>query len=57
MTAYIEDMTVVPNHNQIDLPKVSINVSTSEGDMRLTAPDMDTHKTWVEVIYKYYIYI
>ncbi|CAO3611389.1 unnamed protein product [Cunninghamella blakesleeana] len=47
-SAYIEDMNVVPNHNQIDLPKVSINVSTSEGDMRLTAPDMDTHKTWVE---------
>jgi hypothetical protein len=47
--ALIQDMKVVPNGTDQHLP-ASIQVTTSEGDMKLTAPDMETHATWVEVI-------
>ncbi|ORX57468.1 hypothetical protein DM01DRAFT_1227432 [Hesseltinella vesiculosa] len=51
-SAYIETIQVVPNQLHaagINVPDVSICVMTSDGEMKLTAPDMATHKTWVEV--------
>ncbi|CAO3590592.1 unnamed protein product [Absidia cylindrospora] len=48
-SAFIESMKVVPNPDEhLGSPQVSIQVSTSEGDMNLTAPDMNTHNTWAE---------
>ncbi|KAI8074823.1 hypothetical protein BC940DRAFT_343275 [Gongronella butleri] len=52
-SAYIQGMRIVPNHHQaagMDVPDVSISVTTSDGEMQLTAPDDATHKTWVDAL-------
>lgn len=56
--ALIENITAVPDFstNPEGLPNVSLLIQTSHRQLKLTAPSMEKHDDWFEVIWPSYIF-
>lgn len=53
MIALIENITVVPDYSTTPsgLPNVSLLIQTSHRQLKLTAPTLEKHDTWFEVMH------